>query len=50
MLEMLACQQLSVHDRSLLSDLVEMLTPFEKATDFTQRQNSMLVSLFEHRL
>ena len=41
---MLACQQLSVYERSLLSDLVEIHTPFEEATDFTRRQNSISVS------
>ena len=38
-LEMLVCQQLSVYERSLLSDMVEIPTPFEEATDFIQRQN-----------
>ena len=40
----MACPQLSVYERSLLKDFVEILTPFEEATDFTQKQNSVSVS------
>ena len=34
----------SIDERSLLKDLVEILTPFEEATDFTQKQNYVSVS------
>lgn len=38
-LQLLDCQQLNSYDRLLLNDLIEILTPFEEATDATQGQN-----------
>ena len=35
----LDCQQLNSYDRLILNDLIEILTPFEEATDATQGQN-----------
>ena len=33
--------QLSTHDRILLKDMVDILAPFQQATDFAQKQNSI---------
>ena len=33
--------QLSTHDRILLKDMVDILAPFQQATDFAQKQNSV---------
>ena len=42
-LGLLASPQLSEYERSLLKDLVEILTPFEEVTYFTQKQNYVSV-------
>ena len=43
-LQLLDCQQLNSYDSLILNDLIEMLMPFEEATDATQGQNIVTVS------
>ena len=43
-LQQLDCQQLTTYERGTLEDLVDILTPFEEATDFTQGQNVVTAS------
>ena len=39
-LDQLNTQKLTYHERSLLIDLLEILSPFEEATDVIQKQNT----------
>jgi len=39
-LDQLDTQKLSHHERTLLSDLVDILSPFQEATDYAQTQNA----------
>ena len=43
-LDQLDTQKLTHHDRSLLTDLLEILSPFEEATDVIQKQNTTSAS------
>ena len=44
-LRLLDTVHLTVHERKVLEDLVEILTPFQEATDFAQGENVITSSI-----